>query len=68
MCCRPWGHKELDTIEQLNNSEALGQVDSHVAAPSVGPDSGLPNVPSHPPFVLPVPTGSLESPVFWAWS
>ena len=68
-CCSPWCQKESDMTEQLNNnSEALGQVDSHVAAPSVGPDSGLPNVPSHPPFVLPVPTGSLESPVFLAWS
>ena len=19
VCCRPWGHKELDTTEQLNN-------------------------------------------------
>ena len=19
-CCRPWGHKELDTTEQLNNN------------------------------------------------
>ena len=19
-CCNPWGHKELDTLEQLNNS------------------------------------------------
>ena len=21
-CCSPWGHKELDTTEQLNNSKA----------------------------------------------
>ena len=21
MCCSPWGHKELDTIERLNSSE-----------------------------------------------
>ena len=21
VCCRPWGHKELDTTEQLNNSK-----------------------------------------------
>ena len=20
MCCSPWGHKELDTTEQLNNN------------------------------------------------
>ena len=20
MCCTPWGHKQLDTTEQLNNS------------------------------------------------
>ena len=21
VCCSPWGHKELDTIEQLNNNK-----------------------------------------------
>ena len=26
MCCSPWGHKELDTTEQLNNcSLELGE-------------------------------------------
>ena len=23
LCCRPWGHKELDTTEQLNLNEVL---------------------------------------------
>ena len=23
VCCSPWGHKESNTIEQLNNSEAV---------------------------------------------
>ena len=23
MCCSPWGHKELDTTEQLNNKGSL---------------------------------------------
>ena len=23
VCCSPWGHKELDTSEQLNNSSLL---------------------------------------------
>ena len=23
VCCSPWGHKELDTTEQLNNSKGL---------------------------------------------
>ena len=22
-CCRPWGHKELDTTERLNNNKYL---------------------------------------------
>ena len=24
VCCSSWGHKESDTIEQLNNSKTLG--------------------------------------------
>ena len=24
-CCRPWGHKELDATEQLNNSNIMSQ-------------------------------------------
>ena len=24
-CCNPWGHKELDTLEQLNNSKDAGR-------------------------------------------
>ena len=35
--------------------------------PASGLTQALPTVPSHPPFVLPVPTGALEFPVFWAW-
>ena len=23
MCCSPWGHKELDTTEQLNSTELI---------------------------------------------
>ena len=23
VCCRPWGHKESDTIERLNNNKNL---------------------------------------------
>ena len=23
-CCSPWGHKELDTTERLNNNHSLG--------------------------------------------
>ena len=23
VCCSPWGHKESDTIEQLNNNKVL---------------------------------------------
>ena len=23
MCCSPWGHKRLDTTEQLNNNNSL---------------------------------------------
>ena len=23
VCCSPWGHKELDTTEQLNNNKVL---------------------------------------------
>ena len=23
-CCRPWGHKELDMTERLNNNNVLG--------------------------------------------
>ena len=23
VCCRPWGHKESDTTEQLNNSNKV---------------------------------------------
>ena len=26
MCCSPWGHKELDTIEQLNNNNLFKKV------------------------------------------
>ena len=22
-CCSPWGHKELDTTEQMNNKKAM---------------------------------------------
>ena len=25
-CCSPWGHKELDTIEQLNNNNLFKKV------------------------------------------
>ena len=28
MCCSPWGHKESDTTEQLNN-EGAGQYGGH---------------------------------------
>ena len=24
-CCSPWGHKELDTTEQMNNKKAMHQ-------------------------------------------
>ena len=27
-CCSPWGHKELDTSEQLNNKGPLQQASS----------------------------------------
>ena len=27
-CCSPWGHKESDTTEQLNNNLTLGRVTS----------------------------------------
>ena len=26
VCCSPWGHKELDTIEQLNNNNLFKKV------------------------------------------
>ena len=26
VCCSPWGHKELDTIERLNNNRSKGRV------------------------------------------
>ena len=26
VCCRPWGHKESDTIEQLNNNNLFKKV------------------------------------------
>ena len=27
-CCSPWGHKELDTTEQLNNNNKMHRVGS----------------------------------------
>ena len=30
VCCGPWGHKELDTTEQLNNSNEGDQEQSQV--------------------------------------
>ena len=29
-CCSPWGHKELDMTEQLNNKEINPQSLSHI--------------------------------------
>ena len=26
-CCSPWGHKELDTTEQMNNKKSLSKHD-----------------------------------------
>ena len=26
VCCRPWGHKELDTTEPLNNNEQQAEL------------------------------------------
>ena len=30
VCCSSWGHKELDTTEQLNNSSLLRPTESQV--------------------------------------
>ena len=30
VCCSPWGHKESDTTEQLNNNNSSVQSLSHV--------------------------------------
>ena len=32
-CCSPWGHKELDMTEQLNNSNWFSTIDSGSSAP-----------------------------------
>ena len=30
-CCNPWGHKEMETTEQLNNNKSLLNVSSITA-------------------------------------
>ena len=39
-CCSPWGHKESDTTERLNNSNILGWGQMHLLPPDLPDDQG----------------------------
>ena len=55
VCCRPWGCKESDTTEWLNNDTAnRGQGKAGQLSDSIRSSSGLPNNPSSCPTELPV--------------
>ena len=35
MCCNPWGHKALDTTEQMNNSKADSKIYTEAQVPRI---------------------------------